>query len=997
MRFYLSIILFFVCLHVSATHIVGGEITYKYLSNNDYEIKLVIYRDCFNGVPPFDNPAHITVFSSSLPNVELDINGFVQSYLPNTINNPCIIAPPNICYERAEYTTTINLPPTIGGYYIIYQTCCRNNTITNIPNPNNSVFVGSTFLEHIPGSETNAWQNTSPKFNNLPPTFVCANTPFIYNSNAQDIDGDSLVYDFADAYDGCTSGLSSCLPYPTPNFGLLNLTYPINNYAFGYSGINPFGSAANIIVQPSTGIMSGIATQIGQFVVVIQAKEYRNGQLIGIHRRDYQFNITPCNKNIFSSVINVSNHCSSTVNFQVSTFSNTNNPIEYLWDFADTTSGINNASIQKNPTHVFSSLGTYQVRLITYDSLNQACKDTVYKTIKVLDTVSANFLSPTPLCKNSPGNFAALVLTNPNFSNYSYYWNFGDPVSGANNFSSLPNLSHRFTDTGTYNVRLIVIIPNSVKCVDTIIKTIQVKEYVKSDFTLPNYVCKKQPVQILNNSYTSNLVNPLIYNWTFTSANLSTSNLVSPNPSYNSTGLFNIKLVVKNPDIVGCKDSITKQVQISKISIQSIVPTNLCNQLTVPFLAKGDIGKTIRYRWDFGDTLLTTDTSTLINAMYSYPAAGVFKYTLIGIDSANNYCTDTVKSTVSILDVITPDFNSAIPYCTNLPVKFKTLSSHLGNGTLNYKWQIAQINFTGDSLIYSFPDSGSYNILFTATSNLHPNCSSTISKTIKTYPKLIASLLLDNVYCVATQIKSINLSKGSLNPAYEWKLNGQLLAAGSRVRTPVLSFSKLGANSITMSYRDSLHPECIVTTSKNISIQALPEITLLTTQDKCNGGEIEFEAQVVNKTGNPSNVSWEFSDGTIDNGNKIKHIFPLNGSYTNYAIVSIPQIKYCVDTSEIIKVEVNNRGDLFIPNAFSPNNDNNNDYFKIEGPLYDVFEMHIFNRFGEEIFESTDQLFGWNGKIKNSDAETGVYAYYVKVKCPNGMIESKKGNLTLIR
>ncbi len=981
MRVYLSVVLFFICLQVNASHIVGGEMTYKYLNNNNYEIKLVIYRDCFNGVPPFDNPATIIVYNNIGATINtLSIPILLKDSIQNTISDPCIVPPSNICYEYARYSATVNLPPITGGYYLVYQKCCRNITISNLNTP---AGTGATFTEHIPGLETNAWQNSSPEFNSLPQTFLCVNTPFSYNHNATDLDGDSLVYAYTEAYE-------SFIPS--------SIIYNACNYAPNYSYSAPFGATVNIPVQSNTGVISGTPNLLGQFVIVVQAKEYRNGVLIGLHRRDYQFNITPCNKSGSSSIISTSTSCSKLLNFNVNTVANNLSSIKYIWNFGDTLSGSNNVSKQKNPTHIFSEIGEYNVQLITYDSVNTNCvNDTITKKITIIDTVSANFLNPPALCKNSPANFAAIVSANPSISNYSYYWNFGDLVSGANNFSSLPNLSHRFTDTGTYNVRLIVSIPNSPNCIDTIIKKIQVKEYAKATFSIPNYVCKKQPLQILNNSYTSNLVNPLIYNWTFTGANLSTSNLLNPNPSYNSTGFFNIKLVVKNPDIIGCGDSITKQVNISKISIQSIVPTNLCNQLTIPFLAKGDIGKTIRYKWDFGDSLITTDSSTKINPNYTYARVDNFKYTLIGVDSANNYCTDTVRALVTILDVITSDFNSTIPYCANLPVKFKTLSSHLGKGALNYKWQIGQTNFTGDSLTYSFPDSGSYSIMFTAASSLHPSCSSTISKSIKIYPKLIASLLLENVYCVATQINTINLSKGSLNPAYEWKLNGQLLAPNSKVKNPALSFSNLGANSITMSYRDSIHPECFITTSKNVFIHALPEITLLTTQDKCNGGEITFEAQVVNKTGNPSNVSWEFSDGTIDNGNKIKHIFPLNGTYTNYAIVSVPQIKYCVDTSEIIKVEVNNRGDLFIPNAFSPNNDNNNDYFKIEGPLYDVFEMHIFNRFGEEVFESTNQLFGWNGKIKNSDAETGVYAYYVKVKCPNGMIESKKGNLTLIR
>lgn len=55
----LFIFLFLVSSKMFATHIVGGVVYYKKLSGNTYEIKLIVYRDCFYGVPPFDNPASI--------------------------------------------------------------------------------------------------------------------------------------------------------------------------------------------------------------------------------------------------------------------------------------------------------------------------------------------------------------------------------------------------------------------------------------------------------------------------------------------------------------------------------------------------------------------------------------------------------------------------------------------------------------------------------------------------------------------------------------------------------------------------------------------------------------------------------------------------------------------------------------------------------------------------------------------------------------------------
>src|ERR1700755_1897601 len=104
-KFLAIVILFFSLLFYGnqtyATHIVGGEITYKRQANNIYAIKMSIYRDCFNGVPPFDDPAGIGIFDQN--------NILVQSFgvnvdpdsvrIPSIINNACATVG-NICYEK---------------------------------------------------------------------------------------------------------------------------------------------------------------------------------------------------------------------------------------------------------------------------------------------------------------------------------------------------------------------------------------------------------------------------------------------------------------------------------------------------------------------------------------------------------------------------------------------------------------------------------------------------------------------------------------------------------------------------------------------------------------------------------------------------------------------------------------------------------------------------------------------------------------------------------
>ena len=89
-------------LRLSATHIVGGEITYRCLGNNQYEITLTVYRDCYNGVPFFDDPASVGIYEKGADSVLvkkllLPYNLFSNDTLPVKLSNPCLTLPPDVC------------------------------------------------------------------------------------------------------------------------------------------------------------------------------------------------------------------------------------------------------------------------------------------------------------------------------------------------------------------------------------------------------------------------------------------------------------------------------------------------------------------------------------------------------------------------------------------------------------------------------------------------------------------------------------------------------------------------------------------------------------------------------------------------------------------------------------------------------------------------------------------------------------------------------------
>jgi gliding motility-associated-like protein len=97
-------------------------------------------------------------------------------------------------------------------------------------------------------------------------------------------------------------------------------------------------------------------------------------------------------------------------------------------------------------------------------------------------------------------------------------------------------------------------------------------------------------------------------------------------------------------------------------------------------------------------------------------------------------------------------------------------------------------------------------------------------------------------------------------------------------------------------------------------------------------------------------------------------------------------------------VDIDYRANLFVPTAFTPNGDGKNDIFKVSNITFQrLQEFRVFNRWGHEIFSTNDIKSGWTGSWKGQPQDMGVYQYIIKVAYPDGIIETYKGNITLVR
>ncbi|MFZ1676800.1 MAG: gliding motility-associated C-terminal domain-containing protein, partial [Saprospiraceae bacterium] len=91
-----------------------------------------------------------------------------------------------------------------------------------------------------------------------------------------------------------------------------------------------------------------------------------------------------------------------------------------------------------------------------------------------------------------------------------------------------------------------------------------------------------------------------------------------------------------------------------------------------------------------------------------------------------------------------------------------------------------------------------------------------------------------------------------------------------------------------------------------------------------------------------------------------------------------------------------NDEDIFLPTAFTPNGDDKNDVLYVRSNFISTLELHIYNRWGQEVFKTNNQALGWDGTFKGERLSPDVFGYYMNITCPNGRSFSKKGNITLL-
>ncbi len=622
---------------VQATHIIGGELAYEYLGNNEYRVILTLYRNCQESTPSnpvanIDPFSYIDIFDENgnqWPGISpstktLDLIDSSVDTIPNNIaGDPCLFVPTSVCVESARYEGVIKVEGS-GGFYVVYQRCCRNADILNIINP---TFAGATYWLYV-SPIARALANTTPRFGAYPPVFVCVNVPLNHPSNASDINGDSLAYKLYTPFLGATEDAPQPAPAPQPPYPGEIQPPPFDQVFWNtpiYNQDQMLGPGSSpLAIDVHTGQITAFPNVQGRFVVGVLVEEYRNGVLLSVVRRDFQYEVGECAK-LDVQIVAPDAQCDDlTVHFENETAVAQNFVWYFDWPNPSPSSNL------REVTYTYPDTGTYTVALVAEPV--GACVDTGFHEIFLqLNSLTADFDWQTYDCSNQ----SVLVLQDLSVDTVSpiVSWNWEVNYLGTALFSSVQNPVFQIPNTAVGTIKLTVVSENG--CEQVKIVNFQAGGNNPLDQLDTVSVCLGSIAQLNPNGPTTGFT----YQWG-PPVPLGQQNL--PNPSVSPTVNTTYPVTITGYNNL-CQSTGSVTVVVFQPVQLAFEPDTDCDATIVHFINQSQNAPT-GVVWNFGDTTTVNDVSNQFEPTYDYPAFGSYTVTLM--TPPNAVCKDTIQESI---------------------------------------------------------------------------------------------------------------------------------------------------------------------------------------------------------------------------------------------------------------------------------------------------------------------------------------------------------------
>ncbi len=381
----------------------------------------------------------------------------------------------------------------------------------------------------------------------------------------------------------------------------------------------------------------------------------------------------------------------------------------------------------------------------------------------------------------------------------------------------------------------------------------------------------------------------------------------------------------------------------------------------------------VSYIWSFGDVASgVANTSTGVNPNHIFSADGTFSVSVILDYSCNS---DTLYKSITVKQLAVNTISTNVK-CNNGNDGFAQVMINSGTAPYSYSWSVGTATTTAVSGL----SAGVYTI--TVSDSIF--CISTSIITITQPSALSATITSTDTHCLgdSTGSGTLQLSGATYPYTYSWS-NGYTNNIATDLAFGIYIVQVNDANNCSAMY--------------GIAINTLPQPVAVFS---INPNPVFVNKSVVFTDQSTDAIKWFWSFNDPQNSSSTNtnptFIYSDTGSYKIQLII---ENQYgCMDTSEQW-VRVGWEKLFFIPNVFSPNGDGANDIFipHLFDQDIELYELFIYNRWGNLVFSTFDVSVGWNGTVigKEAVSSTGVYVWRINLQV-RGRNSVYKGNVTLI-
>ena len=423
---------------------------------------------------------------------------------------------------------------------------------------------------------------------------------------------------------------------------------------------------------------------------------------------------------------------------------------------------------------------------------------------------------------------------------------------------------------------------------------------------------------------------------------------------------------ISGTDVNGCVNTASIDVNVleSPTVTANVDATEICEGESVIFTSSGTADT---YVWDLG---------VVEGLPFTPPSIGTVTYTVTGTVAGGCSFSSSIDVTVNPNPTVTAT-SSSTEICLGESV---TLT---GGGADIYTWDMGVTN----GIPFTIGTVGTYSYTVTGTSAAGCSNTASVSVSVVDCEPIFAGFLMDNGVCSGNCITLTDTSSGGTIVSWEWDFGGAATPGTSTESSPTICLNSPGIYTILLTITSPFGETS--TASKTLTVYDLPVLsTELDTIIDAGGN-----ANLIATSLSTGTYTWE-PDYNIDCAEcGITTASPIDS--TLYSVYFIDE-NGCSAEGNVL-VLVNFIEGVGVPTAFSPNGDGINDVLFVRGFGLAAISLVVYNRYGEVVFETTDQNIGWDGTFKNRDENPGVFTWVLQYDFITGNKGMQKGNTTLIR